>query len=68
MIPCVGMHQMASVMMGDRIAKCISTLPNDNEGGIHQIKSARNCKLNSQGEIANIDECNGIFMNMLESH
>ena len=51
MIPRVRMHQTASVMMGDRIAKCISTLPNDNEGGIHQTESARNCKLNSQGEI-----------------
>ena len=68
MIPRVRMHQTASVMMGDRIDKCISTLPNDNEGEIHQTESARNCKLNSQGEIANIDECNGIFMNMLESH
>ena len=68
MIPRVGMHQTASVMMGDRIVKCISTLPNDNKGGIHQTKSARNCELNRQGEIANIDECNGIFMNMLKSH
>ena len=24
--------------------------------------------VNSQGEIANIDECNGIFMNMLKYH
>ena len=55
-------------MMGDRIVKCISTLSNDNKGGIHQTESARNCELNSQGEIANIDECNGIFMNMLKSH
>ena len=68
MIPRVGMHQTASVMMGDRIVKCISTLLNDNKGGIHQTESARNCELNSQGEIANIDECNGIFMNMLKSH
>ena len=68
MIPCVGMHQTTSVMMGDRIVKRISTLPNDNKGGIHQRESARNCELNSQGEIANIDECNGIFMNMLKSH
>ena len=68
MIPRVGMHQTASVMMGDKIVKCISTLPNDNKGGIHQTESARNCELNSQGEIANIDECNGIFMNMLKSH
>ena len=55
MIPRVGMHQTASVMMGDRIVKCISTLPNDNKGGIHQAESARNCELNNQGEIANID-------------
>ena len=68
MIPRVGMHQTASVMMGDRIFKCISTLPNDNKGGIHQMESARNCELNSQSEIANIDECNGICMNMLKSH
>ena len=68
MIPRVGMHQTASIMMGDRIVKCISTLPNDNKGGIHQTESARNCELNCQGEIANIDEYNGIFMNMLKSH
>ena len=68
MIPRVGMHQTASVMMGDRIVKCISTLPNDNKGGIHQTESVGNCELNSQGEIANIDECNGIFLNMLKSH
>ena len=68
MIPRVGMHQTASVMMGDRIVKCISILPNDNKGGIHQTESARNCEFNSQGEIANIDECNEIFMNMLKSH
>ena len=68
MIPRVGMHQTASVMMGDRIVKCISTLPNDNKGRIHQTESVRNCELNSKGEIANIDECNGIFMNMLKSH
>ena len=68
MIPRVGMHQTAFVLMGDRIVKCISTLPNDNKGGIHQTESAINCELNSQGEIANIDECNGIFMNMLKYH
>ena len=68
MIPRVGMHQTTSVMMGDRIVKCIRTLPNDNKGRIHQTESARNYELNSQGEIANIDECNGIFMNMLKSH
>ena len=61
MIPCVAMPQTESVMMGDRIVKCISTLPNDNKGGIHQTESAINCELNSQGERANIDECNGIF-------
>ena len=61
MIPRVGIHQTASAMMEDRIVKCISTLPNDNKDEIHQTKSARNCELNSQGEIANIDECNGIF-------
>ena len=66
MIPRVGMHQMASGMMGDRIVKCINTLPDDNKGEIHQTESARNCELNSQGEIANIDECNEIFMNMLK--
>ena len=71
MIPRVGMHQTTSVMMGDRIVKCISTLLNDNKGRIHQTESARNCELNSQGEIANNDECNGNFffvMNMLKSH
>ena len=68
MIPCVGMHQTASTMIGDKIVKCISTLPNDNKGGIHQTESARNCESNSQGEIANIDECNGNVMNMLKSH
>ena len=68
MIPRVGMHQTASTMMGDKIVKCISTLPNDNKGGIHQTESARNCESNSQGEIANIDECNRNVMNMLKSH
>ena len=68
MILCVGMHQTTSVMMGDRIVKCISALSNDNKGGIHLTESARNCELNSQGEIANIDECNGIFMYMHKSH
>ena len=68
MIPHVGMHQTASGMVGDRIVKYINTLPNDNKGGIQQTESARNCELNSQGEIANIDECNGIFMNMLKYH
>ena len=69
MIPRVGMHQTASVMKGDRIVKCISTLPNDNKVGIHQTESTRNCELNSHGEIANNDECSGIlFMNMLKSH
>ena len=29
------------------------------------MESARNCESNSQGEIGNIDECNGIVMNML---
>ena len=62
------MHQTASAMMGDRIVKCIRILPNDNKGGIHQTESARNCESNSQGEIANIDECNGIVMKMLKSH
>ena len=57
MIPRVGMRQIAFVMMGDRIVKCISTLPNDNKGGIHQKESAINYELNSQGEIANINEC-----------
>ena len=27
------------------------------------MESTRNCESNSQGEIANIDECNGIVMN-----
>ena len=44
-------------MMGDGIVKCISTLPNDNKGGIHETESTRNCELNSHGEIANIDQC-----------
>ena len=47
---------------GRENCKCISTLPNDNKGGIHQTESARNCESNSQGEIANIDECNEIFL------
>ena len=55
-------------MMGNKIVKCISILSNDNKGGIHQMESARNCESNSQGEIAKIDECNGIVMNMLKSH
>ena len=55
-------------MMGDRIVKRIIILLNDDKGGIHQMESARNCESNSQGEIANIDECNGIVMNMLKSH
>ena len=54
-------------MMGDRIVKCISTLPNDNKGGIHQTESSRNYESNCKGEIANIEECNGIVMNMLKS-
>ena len=68
MILHVSTHPTTSVMMGDIIVKCISTLPNDNKGGIHQTESARNCELNSQGQIANIDECNGIFMCMRKSH
>ena len=68
MIQRVGMNQTASVMMGDRIVKCRSTLLNDNMGGIHQTESSKNYELNSQGEIANIDECNGIFMNMIKPH
>ena len=56
MISHVGMHQTASIMMGDRIVKCVSTLPNDNKGGIYQTESVR-CELNSQSEIVNIDEC-----------
>ena len=68
MIPRVGMHQTASTMMGYKIVKCISTLPNDNKGGIHQTESAINCESNSQGEIANIDECNRNVMNMHKSH
>ena len=58
MIPRVGMHQTASVIMGDRIVKCVSTLPNDkgrdSSNGIRQ-----ECELNSQGELTNIDD---IFM------
>ena len=68
MIPRVGTHQTTSVMMGDLIVKCIRTLPNDNKGGIHQTESTINCELNSQGQIANIEECNGIFMYMRKSH
>ena len=55
-------------MMGDRIVKSISTLPNVNKGGIHQTESARNRETNSYGEIVNIDKCNEIVMNMLKSH
>ena len=55
-------------MMGDRIVKYEGTLPNDNKGGIHQTESARNCESNSQGEIANINGCNEIVMNILKSH
>ena len=36
--------------------------------GFIKREFAINCESNSQGEIANIDECNGIFMNMLKSH
>ena len=36
---------------------------------MYMLKSHKlNCELNSQGEIAIIDECNGIFMYMLKSH
>ena len=41
-IPRVRVHQTTSVMMGERIVKCVSTLPNDNKGGIHQTESIRN--------------------------
>ena len=34
MIPHVGVHQTTTVMMGDRIVKCVNTLPNDNKGGM----------------------------------
>ena len=47
MILRVGMHQTASVMMGDKIVKSISTLPNVNKGGIHQTESAKNRETNS---------------------
>ena len=47
MIPRVGVHQTASAMMGDRIVKSISTLPNVNKGGIHKTESARNRETNS---------------------
>ena len=56
MIPHVGVHQTASVMMGDRIVKRVSTLPNVNKGKIYQTEFVRNVNLNSQGERTNIDE------------
>ena len=33
---------MACVMMGDRIVKCVSTLPNDDKDEIHQKESVIN--------------------------
>ena len=45
MIPHVGVHQTASVMMGDQIVKCVSTLSNDNKGEIHQTESVKNMNL-----------------------
>ena len=42
MIPHVGVHQTTSVMIGDRIVKCVSILPNDDKGEIHQMESVRN--------------------------
>ena len=58
---------MASVMMGDRIVKCVSTLPNDNKGGFIK-RNPSECDLNSQSEITNIDECKWDFMYTLKSH
>ena len=68
MIPHVEVHQTTFVMMGDRIVKCVRTLPNDEKDGIHQTKSVMNVKLNSQGEITNIDECKWDFVHILTSH
>ena len=36
---------MEFVMMGDRIFKYVSTLLNDNKGGIHQTESVINVNL-----------------------
>ena len=55
-------------MMGDRIVKLVSTLPNDNKDGIHQTEFRHKCDLNSQSEITNIDEYKWDFMYMLKSH
>ena len=42
MIPYVGVHQTASVMMGDRIVNFVNTLSIDNKGGIRQTESVEN--------------------------
>ena len=55
-------------MLGDRIVKCVGTLPNDNKDEIHQTESVRKCDLNSQSKITNIDEYKWDFMYMLKSH
>ena len=62
MIPHVGMHQTASVMMGDRIVKCVDILPNEKKKGRDSLNGIRHkCELNSQREITNIDECKWDF-------
>ena len=54
-IPHVGVHQTVSVMMGDRIVKCVSALLNDKKGQDLSNGICHECELNSQGEITNID-------------
>ena len=61
MIPRVGMYQTASVMMGDRIVKCVDIIPNEKEGRDSLNGICHKCELNSQREITNIDECKWDF-------
>ena len=55
-------------MMGDRIVKCVSALPNDKKGQDSSNGIRHECELISQGEITNIDECKWDFMYILKSH
>ena len=55
-------------MMGDRIVKCVSTLPTVNKGGIHQTESIINVNLIVKVKEPTLTSENGIFMYMLKSH
>ena len=68
MIPHVGVHQTASVIMGDRIVKCVNTLPNDNKGEIHQMESIENVNWIVKVKEPTLTSENEIFMYMLKSH